>query len=439
MAFVRSPLKTGSGPAPTPVTIPKFVIEYEKTDPTVTECSFTVINEGLYFLAQVGCSATAGGLYINSTEGQIWYTKSGSVSTSGIVCAFATLYPGDTVRYLADGGYTNLGLVRHAIRILNAQFDSVTSIDMQFNQATSNYDILNIDEPSFIYFGGSYNGSSASDSSSINGSVCDTYVKIADDRTSVSRVVTCCDADDGGTISASGATYCRTLFLIAKLVNVSPAPTPVMGALTATENGNYIPSDYDYDGFNSVNVNVAPTPTAYESGVLSIADNPLTLSSFDTSSDNHIIVDYEVPSGDGGMSVCGAGNGSNSLMHLTTWSGNRLYAGTGSGEYIIGTGTSYTKGRHTFEFNRNGYIYFDNVQSNAITPSNDAITIGSRSGATYKLYGIIYSVEIKSNSTGNTLLKLVPDEQNGEVGFTDEISSTFYPYGHKLVYSEIDT
>lgn len=41
-------------------------------------------------------------------------------------------------------------------------------------------------------------------------------------------------------------------------------PAPVMGALTATENGNYIPSDYDYDGFNSVSVNVPepPTPTA---------------------------------------------------------------------------------------------------------------------------------------------------------------------------------
>jgi hypothetical protein len=218
-------MKTGSGPTPTPVTIPEFVIEYEETDPTVKECSFTVINEGLYFLAQVGYSDSTGRIDIDSTDGQIWYTRTGSESTNGVVCAFATLYPGDTVTYFTNGGATYLGLVHHAIRILNAQFDSVTSIDIQFNQTTSNYDILNINEPIFIYFGGSYDHYSASDSSSINGSVCDTYAKIADDRSSVSRVVTCCDAEDGGTISASGASYTRTLFLIAKLVNVSPVPT----------------------------------------------------------------------------------------------------------------------------------------------------------------------------------------------------------------------
>jgi hypothetical protein len=178
-----------------------------------------------------------------------------------------------------------------------------------------------------------------------------------------------------------------------------------------------------------------PTPTTYEPGVLSIADSPLTLS-FDTSSDNHIIVDYEIPNHFVNMSACGTANGSNSLMHVTAWTRD-LYVGTGSGEYIFGNKPSYLEGRHIFEFNRNGYIYFDGIQGNAVTPSNDMITIGGRGG--FNLYGIIYSVEIKSNSTGDTLLKLVPDEQNGEVGFTDEISSTFYPYGHKLVYFEINT
>lgn len=179
----------------------------------------------------------------------------------------------------------------------------------------------------------------------------------------------------------------------------------------------------------------APTPTTYEAGVLSIAGSPATLP-FDTSSDNHIIFDYEIPYNLTNMSVCGTSSGSAHDMHITTW-GDALYIGTGSGEYVVGTGSSYTEGRHTFEFNRNGYIYFDDVQGYAITPTNNTITIGGKGG--YNLFGIIYSVEIKSNSTGDTLLKLVPDEQNGQVGFTDEISGTFYQCGHKLVYSEINT
>lgn len=49
-------------------------------------------------------------------------------------------------------------------------------------------------------------------------------------------------------------------------------PAPVMGVLTATENGNYIPSDYDYDGFNSVNVNVPEPPTPV-TDVLNVTEN----------------------------------------------------------------------------------------------------------------------------------------------------------------------
>lgn len=50
-----------------------------------------------------------------------------------------------------------------------------------------------------------------------------------------------------------------------------PGPTPVMGALSVTENGDYLPSTYDYDGFSSVSVDVtAPTPVM---GALSVTEN----------------------------------------------------------------------------------------------------------------------------------------------------------------------
>lgn len=49
-----------------------------------------------------------------------------------------------------------------------------------------------------------------------------------------------------------------------------PGPTPVMGALSVTENGDYLPSTYDYDGFSSVSVDVpAPTPSLLPVKVLS--------------------------------------------------------------------------------------------------------------------------------------------------------------------------
>ncbi len=51
-----------------------------------------------------------------------------------------------------------------------------------------------------------------------------------------------------------------------------PGPTPVMGALSVTENGDYLPASYNYDGFSSVNVDV-PTPPAPVMGTLSVTEN----------------------------------------------------------------------------------------------------------------------------------------------------------------------
>ena len=66
-------------------------------------------------------------------------------------------------------------------------------------------------------------------------------------------------------------------------------PAPVMGSLTATENGNYIPSDYNYDGFNSVNVNVESTPTVFtpEFSETLLIDNSNYSESFTFTDDYH--------------------------------------------------------------------------------------------------------------------------------------------------------
>lgn len=72
-----------------------------------------------------------------------------------------------------------------------------------------------------------------------------------------------------------------------------PGPTPVMGALSVTENGEYLPSSYNYDGFSSVSVDVpAPTPSLLPVKVL---DNGQvsTTSSYSTANFTESIADYE--------------------------------------------------------------------------------------------------------------------------------------------------
>lgn len=73
-----------------------------------------------------------------------------------------------------------------------------------------------------------------------------------------------------------------------------PGPTPVMGALSVTENGDYLPSTYDYDGFSSVSVDVStPTPVM---GALSVTENGDYLpSSYNYDGFSSVSVDVPAP------------------------------------------------------------------------------------------------------------------------------------------------
>ena len=71
-----------------------------------------------------------------------------------------------------------------------------------------------------------------------------------------------------------------------------PGPTPVMGDLSVTENGEYLPASYNYDGFSSVSVDVptpTPTPTAFipEFSETLLIDNSNYNASFTFTDDYH--------------------------------------------------------------------------------------------------------------------------------------------------------
>lgn len=84
-----------------------------------------------------------------------------------------------------------------------------------------------------------------------------------------------------------------------------PGPTPVMGALSVTENGEYLPSSYNYDGFSSVSVNIpAPTPTVFtpEFSETLLIDNSNYDTSFTFTDDYH---NYDIVK----VIICNPGSG----------------------------------------------------------------------------------------------------------------------------------
>ena len=198
----------------TPPKKPEFTVEYEMTNASTSTDTFTVVNEGLYFLAAVNSykERYKPTITINSTQGQIWNQNSKSAVSA---YCFATLYPGDTVTF-NGGGVSYRGNLYQAIRITNCSFNSLTTYDSDTERHNFTYDILNIDKPTFIYYGNS-GASSAWDNSNINASVCNTYTKRSTDGKANCRIVTCSQAPNGGTITCHSADYDCDIFVNAQL------------------------------------------------------------------------------------------------------------------------------------------------------------------------------------------------------------------------------
>lgn len=196
---------------------PEFKVEYEMTNASTSTDTFTVVNEGLYFLSAVNSTRAYNlpTITVNSTNGQIWNSN----NTSSI-CAycFATLYPGDTVVF-NGGGVSYRGNLYQAIRITNMEFSSLNTYEGQNERHSFTYDILNIKGPTFIYYGQT-GASSAYDTSNINAAECNTYTHRSTDGKACSRVVTCNNAGNGGTITGISADYDCDIFIIAKLTQI---------------------------------------------------------------------------------------------------------------------------------------------------------------------------------------------------------------------------
>lgn len=201
----------------TPPIKPEFKVEYEMTNALTSTDTFTVVNEGLYFLSAVNSVKTRNlpTIIVNSTHGQIWNSNSTSA-----ICAycFATLHPGDTVVF-NGGGLSYRGNLYQAIRITNMEFSSIDTYEGQAERHNFTYNILNIKGPTFIYYGQT-GATSAYDTSNINATVCNTYTHRSTDGKACSRVVTCNNAGNGGTITGISADYDSDIFIIAKLTQI---------------------------------------------------------------------------------------------------------------------------------------------------------------------------------------------------------------------------
>ena len=219
MAFVRSPLKTGSGPAPV-LTIPNYVVEYEMVDPSTATDTFTVSTDGLYFLVVISSAGGSPTITINSVDAQIWNTNSNGWSKY----MFVTLHKNDTVTF-TGGGLSYRGTMYQAIRIVDASFNDLVVFDSKENVSDFTYDITNIEQSAFIYHGSTTSGAAHSDTSEINSDVCNTSLRVSSDTQAISRIVTSCATDNGGTINEYMYNYAKYVFVVA-YVNVSPSMPP---------------------------------------------------------------------------------------------------------------------------------------------------------------------------------------------------------------------
>lgn len=163
-----------------------------------------------------------------------------------------------------------------------------------------------------------------------------------------------------------------------------------------------------------------------EKGLIVFASTPAIIP-FKDNSDYEIFIEYEMPFFVRSC-VIGTSGGQDAYLHLTPWGETSLYAGKGNGEQVISTTQTDLYGRHTFKYNHDGGIYFDDVYRTTASPTNSQnISIAGR--GSYRFSGVIWYASITSISTGDLVCELVPREVNGTAGLYDTINDEFYPLG----------
>ena len=177
---------------------------------------------------------------------------------------------------------------------------------------------------------------------------------------------------------------------------------------TITANGTYLASSDNADGFSKVIVEVPPPASDFEfeyPDYVTFTGVSITLP-FKISDDYMITVDFDNLSYTNNRAVIGNSSGPN-YVHLTMFN-NKWYTSTGSSE---GNFSGSTTGRHTYVINKNGGNWFDGAQVTNYTPTNQSnvsLIVGGRASGASNYTGKLYSYKIESISTGETICNLIP-------------------------------
>lgn len=221
MAFVRSPLKTGSAPTPpAEPMVPNFVVELSSAI-TSNPHVFTVTNPGLYFLS-TGCTAytkRTTGISITSAHLPYVYNQTPASGTNAGAFSYMVvdLDASDTVSFSNNSGHG----YAVALRFTNGSFDSV--IDTVYDENDAITITPDSDYPCFIFGGVSnerttiYDNSTTSDPESV------TENAIVASNTVLWRAIGCYGANSA-TLNISGLEFSAVGGVCIKMANVSPRP-----------------------------------------------------------------------------------------------------------------------------------------------------------------------------------------------------------------------
>ena len=218
MAWHRSCMKTGSGPAPTPVTVPEFVVEYEDIADDGSQKTWTVTNAGLYFLEVIGA-------YQNASL---------SVSSSNSPYFDHTLQPYPKVRYMCidlDIGDTvtysreNYCGLFHAIRFTNCTFDSIVA-ESGVQDNWTEYDAPSADGAYFMYGSCCGNHGYTQKDESVASGDCNIYSAIASDGGAMAHIIACTNQSSSAKIKIYGYDNGGSSVVCLKMTASAPGPTP---------------------------------------------------------------------------------------------------------------------------------------------------------------------------------------------------------------------
>lgn len=293
MAFVRSPLKTGSAPTP-PVEplVPNFVVELS-SGMTSSAGTFTVTNPGLYFLS-TGCTTyTRTATSITITSAHLPYVYNQTPASGENAGAFSymvvDLDAGDIVSFYNRSGH---GYVV-ALRFTNGSYDSVVDTVYDINDRITI--TPDSDYPCFIFGGVSNERISIYDNSTTVDPESITENDTVAGNTALWRAIGCYGANSA-TLDISGNEFSVVAGVCIKMANVRPRPTPTFTipefnktllidnsskASSFTLTGDYHDYDFVLIKLNYADINTIETLLVPPSVIDACTTSPFSYITFD--------------------------------------------------------------------------------------------------------------------------------------------------------------